>query len=114
MKRNVAALCCYAGWFITGIIFLVREGRDKVVRFHALQSILWFLALAVIHTAVWLFTAVFGWVPFVGELVTGITQLVFNVVWFGSWLFLMLAAYRGRMFKIPIIGEAAERQIGKM
>jgi uncharacterized membrane protein len=51
---NVASALCYLFGFVTGILFLVLApyNRDKVVRFHALQSILLSVAVAVLRAAV--------------------------------------------------------------
>jgi len=113
LDQNIASLCCYAGWFITGIVFLSQEREDKTVRFHALQSILWFAALAAVHVAASIFRFVVGWIPFFGNLVTGMIFGLLGLVWFASWLVLMFMGYSGKRFKLPIIGDIAEKQIEK-
>ena len=47
LEPNIAGLLCYLGGWITGIVFLVIEQKNKFVRFHALQSIVTFGALTV-------------------------------------------------------------------
>ena len=50
LEPNVAGLLCYLGGWITGIVFLVIEQKNKFVRFHALQSIVTFGALTIVGT----------------------------------------------------------------
>ena len=94
LEENIASLCCYAGLFVTGIIFLIFERENKTVRFHALQSTIWFGALSLV-------SAVLGWIPFLGALVNWILGLVI----FASWVALILSALSGKTFKIPILGD---------
>ena len=100
LNENVASLLCYAGFFFSGIIILVMEKENRNVRFHALQSTLWFMLLGIAST-------VAGWLPIIrGPL--GSLIWLFTVL---SWLFLMYMAYMGKRYKIPMIGDTAEAQI---
>jgi len=101
LNENVEGLLCYIVGWITGIIFLVLEKENKFVRFHALQSILTFLPLSILA---WLL----GWIPFVGW-VLGILVWILTVI---LWLTLMLKAYGGEKYKLPIVGDIAEKGIG--
>ena len=47
---NVAALLCYVGFWVSGIILFVLEQKNREVRFHALQSIIVFGTLTVAGT----------------------------------------------------------------
>ena len=59
LSPNVAGLLCYVAGWITGIIFLVLEQRNKFVRFHAAQSIVTFGTITVAGI-------VLGLIPVVG------------------------------------------------
>ncbi|MFC2011743.1 DUF4870 domain-containing protein [Chloroflexota bacterium] len=96
LKPNVAGLLCYVGFWITGIIFIIIEQRNKFVRFHAVQSIIVFGVLAVA-------SGVFGWMPFVG----GFFRTVIGIIAFISWIVLMVKAYRGELYKVPVVGDIA-------
>ncbi len=52
MSENVASALCYFGGVVTGIIFLILApyNQNKLVRFHAFQSIFLFVGL----TALWI------------------------------------------------------------
>ena len=65
--ENIASLLCYAGWWVTGVIFLIIEKDSKTVKFNAWQSIMTFarhqhnyvcIGNDPIHS---LFQAVAGW-----------------------------------------------------
>ena len=102
LNENVASLLCYALFFFSGIVILVMEKENRTVRFHALQSTLWFMLLAVAST-------VAGWIPLLGGLLGSFIGLVTVL----SWLFLMYNAYMGKRFKIPMIGDTVETQINR-
>lgn len=103
MDENLAGLLCYLAWFITGIIFLIIEKENRFIRFHALQSIIVSVILFVINIVL---TAIplIGWA--IGLLLTPLYIIL--------WLFMMWKAYQGKMFKLPIIGNMAEKQLDKM
>lgn len=89
-----------------GFIFFVLEKQSRFVRVHAMQAILfavlWFASEAVITGL---------------ALVAGIVILGFpvpaSIAFLLVWLWLMVKAYRGEMFKLPIIGELAENLVAK-
>jgi len=96
-KNTAAALSYVLGW-ITGIIFLLIE-KDPFVRFHAMQSIITFGILTLLS-----FVPVIGWI---------LSPLVM-IVGFILWLVLIFKAYQGEEFKLPVVGEFAKKQLGKM
>jgi len=100
MEENVEGALCYALGWITGIVFLVLEKESKFVKFHALQSIVTFGGLHVI----WL---IFNWIPFIGWII----GLVVGIISFILWIILMVKAYRGETFKLPVAGDVAKSQL---
>ena len=108
LEENLAGLCCYAVVFFTGIIFLVMEKENKSVRFHALQSTIWFLIVAVIGWA----AMVLSKIPVLGLPFMLVNTLI-GFVALVSWLFLMFKAFKGEQFKIPVIGDVVEAQVNK-
>jgi len=97
LEPNIAGLLCYLGVWITGIVFLVIEQKNKFVRFHALQSIITFGALTVA-------SALLNWIPFVG----GFFSAVIGILAFILWILLMVKAYQGELYKVPVAGHVAE------
>ena len=102
LDENMAGLLCYIGGWITGIIFLILEKKNKFVRFHALQSLLTFLPLSVLA---WLL----GWIPFIGWAFAGLVWILMVIL----WLILMFKAYRGKRYKLYLLGDIAEKEIGR-
>ncbi len=99
MSENLAALLSYVLGFITGIIFFVIEKQSKFVKFHAMQSILVSAALMVL-------SFVLGFIPFIGWL----ALILLGPVSFVLWIILMVKAYKYVWFKLPVVGDIAEKQ----
>ncbi|HHW32253.1 MAG TPA: DUF4870 domain-containing protein [Clostridiaceae bacterium] len=102
ISENVAGLLCYVLTWITGIIFYILEKENRFVKFHAIQSIVTFLPLMV-------FSYIIGIIPFLGPLIKSIIWILEVIL----WLILMIKAYRGEMYKLPITGDFAEQQLDK-
>lgn len=100
LEANVAGLLCYLLGWITGIIFLIIEKESKFVRFHAVQSILTFGGLTVLP----LFLV---WIPFLGW----ILMIVIPILGFILWAVLMVKAYQGETYKLPVAGDIAKSQL---
>ena len=98
MQPNLAALLCYLLGWITGLIFFLVEKKNKFVRFHAMQSIVVFGGLAVINIVLLV-------VPVIGALIGLLLSLLALVL----WILLMIKAYQGETFKLPIAGDIAEK-----
>jgi uncharacterized membrane protein len=99
MDANVAALLSYLLGFITGIIFYVLEKENKFVRFHAMQSIIVSGFFFVVGIAAHI-------VPFVGQFISVVANLASLVL----WVILMVKAYQGEKFKLPVAGDIAEQK----
>ena len=105
MSENVAGALCYLVTVVTGIIFLLIApyNQSKFVRFHAFQSIFFFVS----YIAVWIIVAVLAALTHgIGILLDPLIGLGF----FALWLYLMYAAYNNKRVKLPIIGDLAEKQ----
>lgn len=98
LQENIEALLCYLFTWITGIIFFLLEKKSKFVKFHAMQSIITFLGLTII-------SLIFGWIPIIGWAITGLIGLISLIL----WIILMIEAYRGEKYKLPLVGEIAEK-----
>jgi len=101
LDENVAGALCYLGWWVTGIVFLVIEKDSKIVKFHAWQSIISFAAITIL-------SVVIGVIP--------VIRLLGGLVWLAGvilWAFLMYKAFKGEQFKLPFVGDLAEKQANK-
>ncbi len=109
LADNVAGALAYVT-IIPAIVFLVIEpfNRKRFVRFHAFQCI--FFAIA--WTVLWVGLAFIGHIPFLGWATVLLWPLI-SLAGFVIWLIVVLKAYQGQMFKLPVIGDMAEQQAGK-
>lgn len=96
LKPNTAALLCYLFGVLSGLFFFLTEKNDKYVRFHALQSIL----LSVVIFSVDMVLTVVG---------LGLLGSLVNLVWLGATVLMMVKAYQGQKYKLPVIGDFAEK-----
>jgi uncharacterized membrane protein len=103
LDANVAAALTYIP--IVAIIFLVIEKGSRFVKFHAVQS----LGLAVAWFVIWFGLAVFGMIPVLGWL-TLLLWPIFGIAMFVIWLIALLKAYQNQWWKLPVVGEIAEKQ----
>jgi uncharacterized membrane protein len=98
LAPNIAGFLCYLGFWISGIVFLVLEQRNKWVRFHAAQSIITFGTLFIASMA-------FGWIPVIGP----VFSTIIGITGFVLWIVLMTKAFNGETFKVPLAGDIAEK-----
>jgi uncharacterized membrane protein len=107
ISENAAGMLSYFTIF-GGIIFLVIDpyNKSRFVRFHAWQCIFFNLSWIVL----WMVLRIMAHVPLIGWLTV---FLVWPLVFLGGfilWLILVLKANQGQMFKLPVIGDLAEKQ----
>jgi uncharacterized membrane protein len=109
LDENVAGALCYILGFISGIVFLLMEKDSRFVKFHAVQSIGISLALVIFNIIVSSLYGIFSWSMF--WLVATLSSLI-SLVALVLWIYLIMKAFQGEMFKLPIIGDIAEKQAG--
>ena len=112
IEENVAAALCYLVFVLTGILFLVLEpyNRNRVIRFHAFQSIFVWIAAIVVGMVLSMVSYAFVAVPFIGWLIYILLWTAFSLGGVALWVFLMYKAYNKERFVLPVIGEWAEKQ----
>lgn len=118
LDGNVTALIGY----IIGIVALILvfiEKDNKFVRFHALQSVLWFvfyivgiIVLAIVGTVL---SIVLGMVSeSLGMLAGGLSMLLYLglfLAFIGGLIFAAIKAFGGNEFKLPIVGNMAQKWV---
>lgn len=103
LEENVAGFLCYLATFVTGIIFLFIEKKSKFIRFHAMQSTVFFIGI-------WVVGYVIDYVPFIGWLLSTLVSLLGFIL----WIVLMIKAYQKEYYKLPIIGDLSEDLLEKI
>lgn len=102
LDPKVSAMLAYLLGIVGGVVFYVIS-KDSYVRFHAMQSILLSVALAIVYVIVWVlvipfsFLFFFTWILYLGVLVL--------------WIVMMMKAYSGEKYKLPVIGDMAEKYV---
>jgi uncharacterized membrane protein len=93
---------------IPAIVFLIIEPfkKSSYVRFHAWQSIFFFVAWALVDILV---GVVQNLAPSVVFLTLTLLQLV-GLAFFVVWLIVLINAFSGKRIKLPIIGNVAQQQ----
>src|SRR5688572_10727173 len=119
LDSNVGALICYIGnlvcaiGLIYSIIVLVTDKTNKLPRFHAMQSILLSVVGAVIGIPAYIIAiglALSG--SSMLALVATLLWLVIAVVGLALFVFMILSAikaFNGEIYKVPFIGEFADK-----
>jgi len=108
LDERIAAVLSYAFGFLSGAFFYVMERENKFVRFHALQSMVWFLVLFAVSIALNILSRFF----LIGALASFLGGIV-GFISVGSWVGLMIMAFKGTKFKLPILGDAVENYLNK-
>ena len=111
LPETIAGALAYCT-IIPAIVFLVLDpyNRSRFVRFHSIQCLLVWLAGVVIGAALKFVGLVLLIIPFLGHLlallISGLVGLAAVVI----WLVLVVKALQGEMFKLPVLGDFAEKQ----
>jgi uncharacterized membrane protein len=111
---------------ILAIICLIMDKENRFVKFHALQSILMHVAFIIIIIAVWILGVILLFAGIAASAATnngalgGLMSMLFGLIWLvvivaylGGLIFAAVKAYGGNDFKLPIIGNMAEKFANK-
>lgn len=100
--RNIVAAICYVPVIsiVISLVILFVEKEDRFIRFHALQAFLFSLIY-------YLIVFFFGGLPFLGGLISGLIFVVAIII----WIYGIMSSFRGRIFKLPVVGNFSEKYI---
>ena len=103
LTQNVAAGLSYVFGWVSGLIIFLTEKQNRFVRFHAMQSILFFGGLTVVNILITIAASlsILGFLGYLSWLV--------GVVGFVGWIVLVINGFQGKYFKLPIVGDYAEK-----
>lgn len=102
LDKNVASGLCYLLGWLSGLIFLLVEKEDKEVRFHAMQSIIVFGGINLVNIA---FSISLIGIPLIP---------LFGLIALVLWIFLMVKGFQGEYYKLPYVGDLAEKWVGQI
>ncbi len=108
MATNIAAMLCYLVSFLGAVLFLSTDPyrSSKLVRFHAWQSIFFFLT--------WIGFQVLSGILFWGIMFLWYLTPMFHSAFVVIWILLMVKAYRGEYFVLPILGDMAKKRAASL
>jgi len=117
LDENIAALLSYIFGLVSGLIFFLIEKDSRLVRFHAMQSLLFNVLVAVVAIALWIVlfvvflvvSQVSGALATILSLISVLVWLVFGVAILAGWVLCLVKAFGGQYFKLPVIGNFAEK-----
>ena len=117
LDENVASLIAYIAGWVSGLIFFLIEKNSRLVRFNAMQSILlnvlYIVVAIVFGIIISILVVVLGMISnslaAIASLLSGLLWLVLIVGIVVVWVLCLVKAYQGVMYKLPIIGEYAEK-----
>ncbi len=115
MADNVAGMLAYIT-IIPAIIFLVMEpyNKNRFVRFHSWQNVFLHLAWIAAWIVLMIASAVLAFIPVLGHLAAFLLWMALCIGGVVIWIVLLMKANQGQMYKLPVIGDLAEKQANAM
>ena len=121
LDENIAALLSYILGWVSGLIFFLIEKDSKFVRFHAMQSILFNVVVGVVLIVLSIVASILVVIAAqlsgaLGSLIGLLVTLFWLVVSLGlliAWILCLVRAYQGKFFKLPVIGNLAEKIVNR-
>jgi uncharacterized membrane protein len=117
LDENIAALLSYVFGWVSGLIFFLIEKESRLVKFHAMQSILFNVLVAVTGIVLWIVTFILvligtqlpGFLGTILSLLVTLIWIVFSIGLLIAWIMCLIKAFQGQYFKLPVIGNFAEK-----
>jgi uncharacterized membrane protein len=115
LPENLAGALAYFT-FLPAIAFLLLQPYRKnlFVRFHGLQCLLFTVATILIALLLWLASLALFAVPVLGPLLVVLVAAVAALAAIFAWLVLVIKAFQGATYKLPLLGEFAEHYAGRI
>lgn len=112
LPENLACALAYAFGPLSGVLLLVLEpySVNMRIRFHAMQSLFVSGTIFILWFALLLVSAILLIVPLAGAILGSLLLAIFGLAVLALWVKLMVSAYQGQMWKVPYLGDLAEKQ----
>ena len=117
LDENIASLLAYLFQWVGGLIFFLIEKNSRLVRFHSMQSILlsgvFWVSIIGLNILSLILALILGQVSgLLGSLVwvfTTLLEVVIAIACLIGFVVCMIKAYQNQYFKLPILGNFAEK-----
>jgi uncharacterized membrane protein len=106
--RRASTLCYIplVGWVLSIVVLAADRFREtRMTRFHAFQGLYLFVAWLFVD---WVFSPFASVVPHMKIVASAMKLGVF-----GTWIFMLVKTSQGEDFRLPILGELAERSVSE-
>jgi uncharacterized membrane protein len=112
LEENVAGALAYL--VVPAIVFLLIEpyNRNRFVRFHSFQCLFVLVALIVVDIGLAIISSILHLVPVIGWFVVALMWPLYSLAVLALWLLLVIKAYQHQIYKLPVVGDLAEKQAG--
>jgi uncharacterized membrane protein len=109
LPETLAGALAY--FLLPAIAFLLVEpyNKNRFVRFHSFQCLGLGLAGVVVGALLRVVGFALFFVPALGRLLFLLVSMVVSLAFFAVWVVLVVKALQGEMFKLPVVGDFAER-----
>ena len=92
LDENLAALLSYVFGWVSGLIFFLIEKDSRLVRFHAMQSILLNVAALILGVGLWIAWALLAIIfAQVSEVLAGLISMVIGLLIFVFYIAILIA-----------------------
>lgn len=105
---NLMAAVAYVLMPLTGVLMYFVKPNDKYVRYHSVQSIILGILLFVVGILLGFASAI----PFLGIIAGLLLGGVWLLIEFLVWLYCLWKAYSGEKFRIPVISDMVDKNVG--
>ena len=113
LEPNVAALLAYLFGWVGGLVFFLTEKENKFVRFAAMQSILLSVGAMVLYWVLGVVIAALAFATYGLGALLGLLMPLLGVGFLVVWIMLMVKAYNGEEWELPVVGKIARNAVNK-
>lgn len=114
VSPRTASLLCYIpilGWIVAIVVLASSRFRqDNRVRFHAFQGLYLFVTWLIVD---WVLGPLFGFPGMWGTQIYKIFPALLKTAVFGAWVFMIIKTAQDEMYKLPILGDLAEKSVSE-
>jgi uncharacterized membrane protein len=114
VSPRTASLLCYVpilGWIVAIVVLASARFRgDSRVRFHAFQGLYLFVTWLIVD---WVLSPLLSFSNLWGPPFYKIFPVLMKAAVFGAWVFMIVKTAHDEMYKLPILGELAEKSVSE-
>lgn len=98
LGENIESALCYLGLWVTGLIFYLISHKNKKIRFHAAQSLIFFGIVFIVKVAL-------SFIPLIGKVFASTFNFIEAAC---AVIFALIAFNKTNEFNIPLISNLAK------